>query len=49
MIEEFQHSNSLKYYTEADIHVDFFQILEKELNRRNCLFFDENYMFHKEK
>ena len=44
VIEEFQQSfikNSLKYYTEADIHVDFFRILEKELSRRNCLFFDE--------
>lgn len=44
VIEEFQQlfiSNSLKYYTEADIHVDFFRILEKELNRRNYLFFDE--------
>ena len=43
-IEEFQQvfvSKSLKYYTEADIHVDFFRILEKELNRRNYLFFDE--------
>lgn len=44
MIEEFQQlfiSNSLKYYTEADVHVDFFQMLERELNRRNCLFFDQ--------
>ena len=44
VIEEFQQvfvSKSLKYYTEADIHVDFFRILEKELNRRNYLFFDE--------
>jgi hypothetical protein len=42
-IEEFQQlfiSKSLKYYTEADIHVDFFRILEKELTRTNCLFFD---------
>ena len=42
-IEEFQQlfiSNSLKYYTEADMHVDFFRMLEKELNRRNCLLFD---------
>ncbi len=44
VIEEFKQSfikNSLKYYTEADIHVDFFRILEKELNRINCLFFDD--------
>ena len=43
-IEEFQQlfiSKSLKYYTEADIHVDFFRILEKELTRTNCLFFDD--------
>jgi hypothetical protein len=44
VIEEFKRSfikNSLKYYTEADIHVDFFQMLEEELTRRNCLFFDD--------
>jgi len=43
-IEEFQQlfiSKSLKYYSEADIHVDFFRILEKELTRTNCLFFDD--------
>jgi len=42
-IEEFQQlfiSNSLRYYTEADIHVVFFRILEKELSSRNLLLFD---------
>jgi hypothetical protein len=44
VIKKFKDSfieNSLKYYTEADIHVDFFRMLEKELTRKNCPFFDD--------
>ena len=44
VIKKFKDSfneNSLKYYTEADIHVDFFRMLEEELTRKNCLFFDD--------